>query len=131
MDYATARKSAFRLLSMRNYHSKVLARKLETKGFSKEIIEKVIADCKRLGFLKDDDFILKEFRRGYGPRWIEFKLRVSKQEVRELITRQMQREKIGELKKKLGPSEKSMRTLQRRGFDIDIIIEIFSYQRVD
>jgi SOS response regulatory protein OraA/RecX len=126
MDYPTARRYAFRLLSMRNYHSGVLGRKLESKGFSKEICEKVIEECKRLGFLKDDEFILREFRRGYGPRYIEFKLRVSRQKVRELISREMQREQILKMAKKLGSREKAMRALQRRGFDLDIVIEIFS-----
>lgn len=126
MDYAAARKAAFRLLSMRNYHSGVLSRKLESKGYSKEICERVIEDCKRLGFLKDDEFILRELRRGYGPRYIEFKLRVSRQKVRELISRAMQREQILKMLPKLGEREKAMRTLQRRGFDLDIVIEIFS-----
>lgn len=131
MDYPTARKTALRLLSMRNTHSAVLKRKLEMKGFSSEICDRVIEDCKRLGFLKDDEAILREFRRGYGPRYIEFKLRLNRQEVRTLITREMQREKIAELKRKLGSGEKAMRTLQRRGFDLDIVIEIFSYTGVE
>ncbi|PIS02028.1 MAG: hypothetical protein COT85_07770 [Chlamydiae bacterium CG10_big_fil_rev_8_21_14_0_10_42_34] len=131
MDYSVARKKAFRLLSMRTYHSTVLFRKLEEKGCSKEVCEKVIQDCKRLGFLKDDEVILSLHRRGYGPRYIEFKLRLPRQEVRALITRSMQKEKVLELKSKLGSKEKAMRTLQRKGFDLDIVIEIFSYQGVD
>lgn len=131
MDYAIARKTALRLLCMRNYHSAVLTRKLEKKGFSSEICERVIEDCKRMGFLKDDEAILREFRRGYGPRYIEFKLRLSRTEVRDVISRQMQREKIVELKEKFGERERAMRTLQRRGFDLDIVIEIFSYPGVD
>jgi len=91
----------------------------------------VIQDCKRLGFLKDDEVILSLHRRGYGPRYIEFKLRLPRQEVRALITRSMQKEKVLELKSKLGSKEKAMRTLQRKGFDLDIVIEIFSYQGVD
>ena len=98
MDYPIARKYALRLLSMRNYHSAVLRRKLEQKGFSDESSERVINDCKRMGFLNDDEAILREFRRGYGPRYIEFKLRLGKEEVRGAITRQMQREKVRELK---------------------------------
>lgn len=125
-EYVLARKAAFRLLNMRNYHSAVLLRKLELKGFSKEVCEKVVQDCKRIGFIKDEDAILREFRRGYGPRYIEFKLQLDRKEVRDLITRQMQREKMLELAKKLGTRERAMRTLQRRGFDFDLIIEIFS-----
>ena len=121
MDYAIARRAALRLLSMRTYHSGVLARKLEMKGFSKESCERVITECKRLGFLKDDEAILREFRRGYGPRYIELKLRVSSKEVRVLITREMQKEKIAELKKK------GIRALQRRGFDLDLVLTELKY----
>lgn len=126
MDDSAARRMALRLLSMRNYHSAVLMRKLEMKGCPKDVCERVIAYCRRLGFLKDDDAILREFRRGYGPRYIEFKLQVSRQEIRGLITREMQKEKILQLMPKLGEREKAFRTLQRRGFDLDIVVEIFS-----
>lgn len=124
------RKVAFRLLAMRSYHSVKLRKKLEEKGFGAEECERVIEECKRLGFLQDEEWercaILREFRRGYGPRYIEMKLRLSRQKVRELVTREMQRERIGELIKKLGSREKAMRSLQRRGFDFDIAIEFFS-----
>lgn len=131
MDYPIARKYALRLLSMKSYHTAVLKRKLERKGFSSESSERVIQDCKRMGLIQDDEAILREFRRGYGPRYIEYKLQISSKEVREVITRAMQREKIKEMQKKLLPKEKAMRTLQRKGFDLDIIIEIFSYKGVD
>ncbi len=123
-EYIMAKKAAFRLLSMRSYHSQVLFRKLEEKGFAKEVCEAVIAECQRLGFLNDDAFILRELRRGYGPRYIEWKLRVRK--VRDVISREMQREQIRKMAAKVGPREKAMRTLQRRGFDLDLIIEFFS-----
>ena len=126
MDYAIARRTALRLLSMRNYHSLVLARKLEKKGCPSEIAERVIEDCKRIGLIKDDDAILREFRRGYGPKYIEFHLRLEKSEVRALITREMQKEKIKELKSKFKEREKGIRTMQRRGFDLDLAIEVFS-----
>lgn len=130
MDPKLARKAAFRLLAMRSYHSVKLRQKLIDKGFSEEICDGVIEECKRLGFLQDEEWernaILREFRRGYGPRYIEMKLRLSRQKVRGLVTRAMQRERIGQLLEKLGPKEKALRALQRRGFDLDIAIEIFS-----
>ncbi len=130
MDYPIARRTAIRLLSMRNYHTEVLARKLEKKGCPKEICEQVIADCKRLGFLNDEHAVLRELRRGLGPRAIEFKLQLDREEVRKWITRDMQREKIRELIPKLGSREKAIRALQRRGFDLDLVIEIFSWLRI-
>lgn len=126
MDFTQAKRYAFRLLSMRNYHSAVLFRKLSQKGAEDEVCEKVIAECRRLGFIKDEEAILREFRRGYGPRYIEYKLRLSREEVRKIITRGMQREKIEELLPKLGEKQKALRALQRRGFDLDIAVEIFS-----
>lgn len=131
LEWKTARQKAFRLLSLRNYHSQVLFRKLKEKGFSREICEKVIEDCKRIGLLKDEDAILSEFRRGHGPRYIQFKLKLEAQEVRAVITKTMQREKIAQMAPKLGERERALRTLQRRGFDIDLIIEFFSTMRVD
>ncbi|HSX10168.1 MAG TPA: RecX family transcriptional regulator [Chlamydiales bacterium] len=130
MDPKSARKIAFRLLSMRSYHSTKLLKKLEEKGFPKEVCEEVIAECKRLGFLQDDEWersaILREFRKGYGPRYIEMKLRLSREKVRGLISREMQRERIGQLVRRLGSREKAMRAVQRRGFDFDIAIEFFA-----
>lgn len=131
MDYPIARRTALRLLSMRNYHSLVLQRKLERKGCPKEICDRVIDDCKRMGLLNDEDAILRELRRGYGPRAIEFKLNLKRAEVRQAITRSMQRERIVEMLPKLGPREKAIRTLQRRGFDLDLVVEIFSCQEIE
>lgn len=131
MDYAIARKLAIRLLSLRNYHSSVLANKLERKGCSREICERVIADCKKLGILNDEDAVLRELRRGIGPRAIAFKLNLSHAEVRETITREMQRERIRALLPKIGSKEKAVRTLQRRGFDFDLVVEIFSCREID
>lgn len=122
-----ARKSALRLLSMKNYHGAVLKRKLLEKGFSEEIVDQVIADCKRMGFCNDKEAILSELRRGWGPRAIEYKLRLTQEEVRTTISRAMQKKRIVELKAK----GKTFRALQSKGFDIELLIEIFSCREVD
>ncbi|MBX7066797.1 MAG: RecX family transcriptional regulator [Parachlamydiales bacterium] len=126
MDYSAARKRALWLLSKRNYHSEVLQRKLMEKGCSEEVAGKVVADCRRMGILSDEDAILRELRRGWGPRAIEFKLRLGQGEVRKTISREMQKARILEMIPKLGPREKAFRTLMRKGFDSELIIEIFS-----
>lgn len=131
MDYAIARRRALRLLSMRNYHSEVLKRKLIAKGATEEIAERVLEDCKRMGFLQDDEAILREFRRGLGPRAIACKLRLELSSIQRLISRSMQREKILQLWPKWGTRDKAFRSLQRRGFDLDILIEILSNRGVD
>jgi SOS response regulatory protein OraA/RecX len=131
MDYPTARRTALRLLSMRSYHSAVLARKLERKGCGEEVIAQVLSDCKRMGFFNDDEAILRELKRGYGPRAIEYKLQLERGEVRKIITREMQKEKIKEMLPRLGEREKAIRTLQRKGFDFELIIEFFSSRSLD
>ncbi|MGB7978532.1 MAG: RecX family transcriptional regulator [Chlamydiales bacterium] len=131
MDYSIARKLALRLLSMRNYHTAMLQRKLERKGCSKEICERVIEDCKRIGLFNDEDAILRELRRGYGPRAIECKLHLSREEVRRAITRDMQRQRIAEWRAQSASREKAIRALQRRGFDLDLVIEIFSLSEIE
>jgi SOS response regulatory protein OraA/RecX len=126
MDYAVARKKAIRLLSMRNYHASLLARKLEQKGCPKEICERVIQDCRKMGFLDDEQAILSELRRGWGPRAIAYRLQLEKSEVKKWIPREAQKNQIKKMLPKLGEREKAIRTLQRRGFDFDLVIEIFS-----
>ena len=130
-DYAKARKRAFWLLSRWQYHSCVLREKLKQKGFSSESVEKVIDDCKRFGFLNDKEAILSQLRRGFGPRYIQYKFQISSNEVRDVITRDLQKERILDMRPKLGEKEKAIRTLLRKGFDFDIVIEIFSYQGVE
>lgn len=122
MDYSKARKYALRLLSMRDYHSDVFYRKLKTKGFSSEVCDQVMHDCKRMGFFNDDEAILRELRRGYGPKLIEWKLQLKKEDVRRVITKELQKEKIVELTLKL--KDKALRTLLRKGFDSDLVFEV-------
>lgn len=125
-DYAKARKRAIWLLSRKNYHSKVLFRKLIDKGFSSGSVEKVIEDCKRMGFIKDEDAILSVLKRGYGPRYIQFKLQLSNEEVRSVVTRKLQKEQIEKMIPRLSEKEKAIRTLVRKGFDFEVVIEFFS-----
>lgn len=124
MDYSIARKYALRLLSMRDYHSAVFRRKLEKKGFTAKICDQVMQDCRRLGFFKDDEAILRELRRGYGPKLIEFKLQLPREDVRRVITRELQRERIIELALKL--KEKALRTLLRKGFDSELVFDVLA-----
>lgn len=122
------RKYAIFLLSRMNYHSSILKKKMEKKGFSGEEIAKVMADCKRMGLIDDEGAILRELRRGYGPRYIEYKLGI--RDVRRVITRAVQKKRILELVAKFKDKQKAYRTLARKGFDSDILIEIFSLSDV-
>lgn len=130
-DYAKARKRAFWLLSRCTYHSKVLADRLKRKGFSASSVAKVIDDCKRLGFINDEEALLGQLKRGYGPRYIQYKFQISSDEVREVITDERQVEQIKKMRHRFNEREKGIRTLLRRGFDSNIVIEIFSYQEIE
>ena len=91
---------------MRNYHTAMLQRKLERKGCSKEICERVIEDCKRIGLFNDEDAILRELRRGYGPRAIECKLHLSRGRGAEGDHPHMQRQRIAEWRAQSASREK-------------------------
>jgi SOS response regulatory protein OraA/RecX len=128
-----AKAKAYRLLGMRSYPSIALLQKLEEKGFSKRVSETVVEELKARGLLQDDDFwtrlIEREFQRGYGPRYLEWKKGAPAAKIREMITETMQRKKIRELLKKFSSPQKAAQALMRRGFDLDCIrkeIEIFS-----
>lgn len=126
MDFIQARKKALWLLSRKDYHPEVLLRKLLEKGASAKVAESVVADCKRLGFCNDKAAVLQELKRGVGPRAIEYKLGLTKEEVRKWISRDLQKERILQLMTRFSSKEKAFRTLQRKGFDIDLIVEILS-----
>lgn len=124
-----ARLTAYRLIAMRNYPGAVVLRKLQEKGYSESVSQTIVEELKRAGYIQDGEWIeqtvLREFRKGCGPRLIEMKLRskgIASAQVRKLISPEMQREKIREILKKF-PKEKASRMLQRKGFDFDLILQ--------
>ena len=103
-EWKLARLSAYRLIAMRNYPAAELLRKLEQRRFSPSVCTLVVEELKKNGYLRDAEYaeaaILREFHRGFGPRYIELKLRskgLNGEKIRELITDAMQRKKIREL----------------------------------
>lgn len=132
-EWKLVRMTAYRLIAMRQYPSTTLQKKLQEKRYSREVIDRIIEELKKNGYLKDDEFIeatiLAEFRRGNGPRLIELKLRAKGlrgDKIRELITPEMQTERIRQLIPKLAlrsNRQKMIGALQRRGFDLEIILK--------
>lgn len=127
-----ARKKIYQLLNARSYPSVILRRKLRDLGYSASICERVLSEVKELGYVQDEQFlessIESDFRRGYGPRYIEQKLKskgLSSNLVRQFITPERQREKISECRRKIKHTERSkiIRSLQQKGFDFEIILE--------
>lgn len=136
-EWKLARFAAYRWLAQKNYSTVQIIRKLEQKRFSGPVCERLIEELKGNGYLQDETIsenaIFRELKRGYGPRYIEMKLRsqgLCGKKVRELITDEMQKEQIRRLISKFptrSNKKKAVPFLQRRGFDLHLIIEIFSY----
>ena len=128
-----ARKKVYWLLGARNYPSVQLLRKLKESGYSDSVSELVVEEVKSLGYVQDEEFVSgaieREFRKGYGPRYIEQKLRskgLPADEVRRLITSERQKERALEWMKKQKKLDRSKltRSLQQRGFDFEIIRQV-------
>ena len=118
-------RAAYRLVAAKPQSAFELKQKLERKGFSQNCLNALIEEFKQLGYLSDADLtrsiIEKEIRKGYGPRYIEAKLRslgLAADQVRKIVTDKQQREAIATLKKRW---PKPAAALQRRGFDIGLI----------
>jgi len=132
-EWKRARFSAYRMIALRNHAAGEIFKKLEKKRFSAEVCEKIVEELKRNGYLQEEEgAILREFKRGYGPHYIRLKLRskgLSADLVSTTITDAMQEEKIRELALKFSygsdraSKQKTVRALQRRGFDLDLILK--------
>ena len=135
-EWKIARFSAYRMVALRSHAGGEIFQKLERKRFSPAVCERSVEELKRNGYLQDEkEAVLREFRRGYGPHYIRLKLRskgLNADSVSRTITDAMQREKIREWVLKLSPGsdrtakQKTVRALQRRGFDLDLIIKELS-----
>jgi len=128
LERKLVRNRAYRLISARSYPSSLLRKKLLEKKYSETLCNEMVEELQRLGYVQDEEWarrlIEREFARGNGPRLIELKLKikgVSPSQVRQIITREMERKKIRELMKK----GKTPQSLVRKGFDYSLI-EIFS-----
>ncbi len=128
-----ARNKVYYLLGLRDYPEVLLARKLKEAGYSKSVSQEALEEAKRLGYIQEGVYeakaIEKEFRKGYGPRYIEGKLKaqgLSAQGVKQWYTPERQKECAGRLVQKLKKKErpKIIRALQQKGFDLDIILQI-------
>lgn len=128
-EKVAAKRAAFRLLGMKGYHSQELRKKLELKGYGPEAVDHALAECRRLGFLNDGEYVRSWAERlrkkGYGPRYIAAKMRSKgipapalgedqEEEIRRLVE--------GRFKNK--DKRKTIAALQRRGFDLESIFKV-------
>jgi len=122
------------LLSARAYASELLSKKLLEKGYSSEVVQETVQKLTDLGLLQDEQWqqreVERELSRGHGPRFIEAKWRAKglpAEQVRKYVTSEMQKDKLKQLWQKLGKKSdrrKAIGFLARRGFDLDLIMQI-------
>lgn len=126
-EWKGAKNTAYRWLSARSYPKPVLKKKLRGKGFSSEVSDRVIADLERLGLLNDTEDLQraaeKEFRKGYGPRYVAMKLNAMGLDGEKAAKMMDEKRQIDAIRKWLAKKDpkKAARALYRRGFDPHLI----------
>ena len=141
-----ARNTAYRLLTYRARSRKELEEKLKDREFGNAIIEAVVADLTRLGYVNDREFARQwaagRIRlRGFGGRRIEQELRnkgISRDVIRETLTEvfedapeadiaQQEAEKKLRSLSRFAPEVRRRRLaghLERRGFPSETIYDV-------
>jgi len=131
--FKSAKSIALKLLSRRPYFEAELILKLREHDLSEAEIHEAIQECKRYGYLDDDErvrsIIRREMQKGKGPRYIEAKLKMLKIRsplLYQIYSKEMEIEVIKKilLKKPSKDPIKLINYLQRRGFSLDIIRKI-------
>ena len=128
-----ARAYGLYLLSRKNYCSKELKKKMEMKKINKQIVDDLISEFIKIGYINDEDwidgYIKKEWKKNISPRMILWKLKqlnndenFCEERIIFLIPEKEQRKKIKELLNKKG--EKGILYLKRKGFDLNLILSV-------
>lgn len=133
-----------RLLSRREHGALELCKKLERKGFTKAEAQQALDLCQELDVQSDSRFIesysRSRIRQGYGPVKIiqELKIRgvdadlihkVFSQEQHDWLTHAMevwQKKTKGVIADSLAEKQKQQQFLLYRGFESDVIVEVFN-----
>jgi regulatory protein len=123
-EQARARNAAYRILTYRPRSHAELEQKLREKGFDEAVIEVVLADLERLGYVNDRQFAVQwaagRLRlRGFGRRRIEQELRrkgISQEVIREAIAEAVPLDDEREAAVKA--AEKKLRTMLSSGSDV-------------
>jgi SOS response regulatory protein OraA/RecX len=127
-----AKITALRLLSIKSRSRLELKKKLLFKGFSSSEADEAVAECERLGFLNDEEEAKRRSSslraRGYGSRLIALKLKTQGLEaVKEASQdRETMRALLQKTSWKKKEKHKCIAALQRRGFDLETILEVVS-----
>lgn len=127
----TCKITALRILSRKSYSVAELRKKLIDREFSPEVVEATICYLAEHGFINDqleaERRVHRLQERGFGPYQISGRLAKAGLAV-ERMTREEQRETIVKLLEKTAvkrkEKHKKIAFLQRRGFDLECILEV-------
>ena len=119
------------LLSLKDYPSFVLKKKLVEKLISTKVQDLALAKCMEKGFVNDQRYLQNKisslFNKGYGPYYIRHKLFylgwTQDVDMSSYITIDMQKEKIKEISFLKKDLKKAAKFLERRGFDRKLIFD--------
>ena len=145
-EYQKAMDTAVRLLARRDHTCHEIHQKLNQRGFGKEIIQAVLAECERLNYLNDERtakvYITQLARRGFGFGRIRLELnkkglrgdrfeRIVNQSRCEIDERKIARKALQKKMKSFEREEDSKkrrekiyRFLYSRGFSTSVISEL-------
>lgn len=133
----------YNLLTIKDYTTSELRRKLMGKKISAIVIEEVLEKVREQGYVKEEEilkmFIESELKKGHGPAWIKARLdkKIGKEEGKHIeplfkacLPDDLQRKKIKELIEKWTKKgetgqkreEKLYRFLKGRGFEDRLIL---------
>jgi regulatory protein len=123
-ELSRAKNAAYRLLTYRPRSRRELEGKLREREFPEDIVESVIEQCMRLGYLDDARFAEQWARsrvrlRGFGRRRIEQELRskgIDRESVRDALDRLFEDSSEAEVARK--EADKKLKTLSR--FDPEV-----------
>ena len=145
-EYIQAKKFVVQRLAMKNYSSFELIKALKERSVSKEVIDKIIGEFTKQGYINDDDwikcFIRRQQQRNLGPQQIAMKLRAKAvpkeqiqkslekmdssdsqlQRIQELLEGRFRSKDLTDYKEK----QKVFAALARKGFDFEVIQEAIS-----
>lgn len=142
-EYAKAKRWAFYRLSINSLPSVEFRKKMTEKGFSPEIIEQVIKDCEKCGYLNDKEWLESAVRsklaKRKGPQAIQYALSqkgIPREEVKAAIEEQVTEEELIDTIQTLmntryskydiklpKDKQKIVVSLLRRGFSYDLILK--------
>lgn len=143
------RRAALNMLARRDYSPHELFQKLKTKGYSRDLIEPVIADLAKSGFINEsrytENFIHSRRNKGYGPERITMELQgrgIADETIAEHLQitdnawftearKVWQKHFKGKQPNDFNDRAKQMRFLQYRGFTREQIKSVFGNEEYE